>query len=77
MTSVDAALLDERKQWVASVRDCEHIPVVNTYGDARNQQALAYAGSSGMIEIAVRNGNASRTLGLLDGDGVTISAILV
>ena len=76
VTSVDAALLDKRKQWAASVRDCEQIPVVDTYGDARDQQLLAYAGSSGMIEIAVRNGNASRTLRLLDGDSVMLSAVV-
>jgi len=76
VTSVDALLLDKGKQWVASVRNCEQIPVVGTYGDARDQQPLAYAGSSGMIEIAVRNGNASRTLRLLNGDSVMLSAVV-
>jgi len=50
----------------------EHeLPVCGTCGDVTNQQPLAYTGSSGMIEIAVRNGNAAKALRLKEGDPVT------
>jgi hypothetical protein len=75
VTSVDATVLDRLKHWVACAGSCEHIPVVATYGDVRDQELLAYTGSSGMIEIAVRNGNASLRLGAREGDGVKLSAI--
>ena len=38
------------------------IPVVITYGDVEPGCPLAYIGSSGMLEVAVRNGQASREL---------------
>jgi hypothetical protein len=44
---------------------------VRTYADAAVGEALALIGSSGRLEVAVRNGHASRTLGLARGARVT------
>ena len=73
ITSLDSTLFDTEKHWQVRVGNGNDIPVVNTYSDVSDQQLLAYTGSSGMIEIAVRNGNASHTLGLKDGDPVKLS----
>ena len=73
VTSLDSLLFDERKQWVVKAGNGVKIPVVTTYSDVPAQQLLAYTGSSGMIEIAVRNGNAASTLGLKEGDPVTVT----
>ena len=48
------------------------LSVCRTYGDVAPGVALAYTGSSGFLEIAVRNGNASSMLGLEAGDRVTL-----
>ena len=47
-------------------------PVRRTYADVAEGEALALIGSSGLLEIAVRNGNAAHTLGLRVGDRLTI-----
>ncbi len=44
---------------------------VRTYADASVGEALALIGSSGRLEVAVRNGHAARTLGLARGARVT------
>lgn len=41
--------------------------VVRTYSDLREGEAGALVGSSGLVEIAVRNGSAARELGLTRG----------
>lgn len=69
VTSLDAQLLDRSKKWHVHAGEHRH-PVSRTYGDAADQQPLAYTGSFGTIEIAIRNGNARETLGLKDGDPV-------
>ncbi len=48
------------------------LPLRGTYADVARGAALALAGSSGRIEIAVRNGNAAALLGLQRGDAVRI-----
>jgi S-adenosylmethionine hydrolase len=45
-------------------------PVRQTYADVPEGQPLALIGSSGLLEIAVRNGSAARQLGLRIGDPV-------
>jgi S-adenosylmethionine hydrolase len=47
-------------------------PVRRTYADVADGEPLALIGSSGLLEIAVRNGNAAHTLGLRVGDRLTI-----
>ncbi len=48
------------------------LPMFSTFGDAAEGQALAYKGSGGFVEIAVRNGNGARELELQAGDRVTL-----
>ena len=72
VTSLDSTLLDDQKQWVVKAGNYDQIPVVVTYGEVPFQQPLACTGSGGMIEIAVRNGSATHTLGLKVGDPVTL-----
>jgi hypothetical protein len=73
VTSLDSKRFDIRKQWLVSAGMRNRIPVVTTYSDVKEQEMLAYTGSSGMIEIAVRNGSAAYTLGLKEGDAVKLS----
>lgn len=44
----------------------------NSYSQAREGSPLALFGSSGHLEIAVRNGNAQQQLGIKVGDRVTV-----
>ena len=69
ITSLDSEVLERSNQWMVGAGEHE-LPVFGTYGDVTDQQPLAYTGSSGMIEIAIRNGNAAKSLGLQDGDSV-------
>jgi S-adenosylmethionine hydrolase len=46
------------------------VPIVRTYGDARELCALE--GSAGFMEIAMPNGSAALTLGAGPGDKVLI-----
>jgi hypothetical protein len=48
------------------------IPVRRTYGDVPPARPLALIGSSGLLEVAVRDGNAARTLRLKVGSRLTI-----
>ncbi|MBL6955425.1 MAG: SAM-dependent chlorinase/fluorinase [Chlorobium phaeobacteroides] len=48
------------------------LSVYRTYADVAQGVALAYTGSSGFLEIAIRNGNASGILGLEAGDRITL-----
>ncbi|MFO8065414.1 MAG: SAM hydrolase/SAM-dependent halogenase family protein [Spirochaetota bacterium] len=45
----------------------------NTYSDVQPGQAVAYWGSVGFLEIAVRNGHAGSKLGIRRGDEVVLS----
>lgn len=47
-------------------------PVRRTYGDVKPGELVALVGSSGLLEIAVRDGNAAATLGVARGDPVTL-----
>ena len=48
------------------------IPIRQTYADAKIGDPVAVVGSSGFIEIAVRDGDAARTLKLARGTRVTL-----
>jgi S-adenosylmethionine hydrolase len=48
------------------------VPLRRTYADVSTGEAVALVGSSGLIEIAVRDGNAATTLGLSRGSIVRI-----
>lgn len=73
ITSLDAEVLDRSKEWLIGAGN-HQLPICRTYGEVADQQPLAYTGSSGMIEIAIRNGNAAERLGLRNGDAVRASA---
>ena len=44
--------------------------VVRTYGEGASREAIALTGSTGRLEVAVRDGNAAAELGLSAGDAV-------
>ncbi|MXW23274.1 MAG: SAM-dependent chlorinase/fluorinase [Chloroflexi bacterium] len=48
------------------------LPVLRTYADAAGGEALALVGSSGYIEVAVREGSAAETLGLRRGSPLLV-----
>jgi hypothetical protein len=50
------------------------IPVARAYADVQPLGAVALCGSSGLLEIAVRDGNAAQSLGLKRGAAVTLHA---
>jgi S-adenosylmethionine hydrolase len=50
------------------------LPLARTYADVEPGAALALVGSSGRLEIAIRNGHAARTLGLTRGSRVVLRA---
>jgi S-adenosylmethionine hydrolase len=50
------------------------LPLLATYGEAAPGQALALWGSSGTLEIAVRDGSAAKDLGLRRGDRVLVES---
>ncbi|NTU68148.1 MAG: SAM-dependent chlorinase/fluorinase [Chlorobiaceae bacterium] len=64
VTSFCATTLDGGDAWCVSAGSSGCLPIVKAYGDVDDGMPLAYVGSSGMIEIAVRNGDASRELGI-------------
>lgn len=48
------------------------ISIVGTYMQANENESLALTGSHGLLEIAIRNGNAALSLGLNIGDTVRV-----
>lgn len=50
-----------------------HIPILTAYSEAELAQPLAILGSYGLIEIAVRNGNAASVLQAKAGDKVVVT----
>jgi hypothetical protein len=68
ITSFDASMIAADPSWKVSAGAFSPLPILRTYGEVEPGMPLAYTGSSGMIEIAVRNGNASEELGIAAGD---------
>jgi S-adenosyl-L-methionine hydrolase (adenosine-forming) len=68
ITNVDASLLT-RDAYVLEVG-----PIRRTYADVAPGDPVALIGSSGLLEIAVRNENAASQLGLVVGQRVTFRA---
>jgi S-adenosylmethionine hydrolase len=50
------------------------VPVARTYADVAAGELVALVGSSGFIELAVRDGSASTALGAVSGDAVVLHA---
>jgi S-adenosylmethionine hydrolase len=48
--------------------------LVRTYGEAARGELVALFGSSGFVEVAVREGSAAAVLGVTRGDSVVLSS---
>jgi S-adenosylmethionine hydrolase len=48
------------------------MPILRAYADALVGDIVAVVGSSGFVEVAQRDGNAARTLGIARGTPVTL-----
>ncbi|NTU57473.1 MAG: SAM-dependent chlorinase/fluorinase [Chlorobiaceae bacterium] len=70
ITSFDASMIEGDPSWHLSAGTSGSLPILRTYGEVEPGMPLAYIGSSGMIEIAIRNGNASRIFGIGEEDQV-------
>jgi len=70
VTSFDASMTAGDPSWFVSAGTSGPLPIVRTYGEVAPGNPLAYAGSSGMIEIAIRDGNACEVLGIGENDPV-------
>lgn len=71
ITSLNAESLPARfRLWVSGieVKDCPHV----TYRSVPAGRFLAVVGSSGLLEVAVRDGSAARTTGAKVGDKVIV-----
>ncbi len=73
VTSFTGDMLSQKGEKNAAIVTNEGMTVHfhRTYGDVGEGETLVYKGSSGFLEIAIRNGNASEKLGLNPGDSVT------
>lgn len=67
ITNIGAALAHDKAVWIADRRIG---PLHRTYADVLSGELLAIIGSTGMVEISVRDGSAAQVLGA--GRGVTI-----
>ncbi|HTR22201.1 MAG TPA: SAM-dependent chlorinase/fluorinase [Gemmatimonadales bacterium] len=52
------------------IEDVDCGPLRRTFGDVERGKLVAYIGSDGLVEVAVRDGNAARQLGVGVGTGV-------
>jgi S-adenosyl-L-methionine hydrolase (adenosine-forming) len=50
----------------------ERLPIMRTYTDVRPGAVIALVGSSGLLEIARRDGSAAAQLGLARGSAVVL-----
>ncbi|NTW53637.1 MAG: SAM-dependent chlorinase/fluorinase [Chlorobaculum sp.] len=67
ITTLEGSMIADGVGWTVTVGNVPPLPILRTYGEVETAQPLAYIGSSGMIEIAIRNGNASKELGIGEG----------
>lgn len=70
ITNVSRGLLEKRaplRQWRVRTEKTAIDAISETYGQAHPGQALALSGSSGFIEIAVREGSAAAELEIIPG----------
>ncbi|TCD47562.1 SAM-dependent chlorinase/fluorinase [Chlorobium sp. N1] len=72
VTSIPSELAGEEAAWRVVLSDGTAVPLLGTYGEAGEGEALAYRGSFGNLEIAVRNGSAHDRFGLGRGDLVRL-----
>jgi len=72
VTSIGSELAEEDGAWRMRLSDGTAIPLLGTYGEAGEGEALAYRGSFGNLEIAVRNGSAHERFGIGRGGRVRL-----
>jgi len=72
VTTIDSALPGNPAEWRVEAAGMPSLPLSRTYGDVSEGELLAYGGSFGTIEIAVRNGNAALMTGLRENDAVRL-----
>ena len=73
ITNIPASMLT----WLDDIRvhaAGRDVALLHTYADGEAGEALALAGSSGYVEVAVREGSAADVLGLGRGDAVRVVA---
>lgn len=63
ITNLPGRLIDDLGGWRLQVTGSPAVPVGATFGDATAGEAIAYIGSSGQLELAVRDGNAATSFG--------------
>jgi hypothetical protein len=61
------------RETVVQVKRRASAPLKNTFGDVAPGQLVAFVGSGGTIEMAIRNGSAATTLGAGVGTEVRIT----
>jgi S-adenosylmethionine hydrolase len=71
-TDLSHELLGERKLKAVRVKGRDLGRLRRTYWDVAPGKPLALIGSSGLLEIAVRDGSAAQDLGLKVGDEVSV-----
>jgi S-adenosylmethionine hydrolase len=64
VTNVKEELIKQRPPTRVIVRDVDIGPVRQTYGDVAEGQPIALIGSNALVEIAVRNGSATKQLNI-------------
>jgi S-adenosyl-L-methionine hydrolase (adenosine-forming) len=72
MTNIPAEAVDRRRVREVRVKGRSVGPLRRRYADVAVGEALALIGSSGLVEIAVREGSAAERLGVAIGDWVKI-----
>ena len=74
ITNVHASMLPDDLAGARVHAAGRELPVLRTYADAEPGEALALVGSSGYVEVAVREGSAVDMLGLERGSAVQVLA---
>ena len=72
--SIDA-LAPDPSQWQVRVGEVDIGPVRRTFSDVRPKHPLAYVGSSGLLELAIRDGNAQKLLNVGGDATILVSRV--
>jgi S-adenosylmethionine hydrolase len=72
VTSIDSSVLDGKRRCSVRYGAAGAAPIRACYAEAGKGEALAIAGSSGLIEISVNGGHACSALGLAVGSKVAV-----
>lgn len=71
ITNIDADLFASYRQPVVEAAQ-RHWPLVSAYADAPRHARLALVNAFGLLELALSGGNATRSLGLGEGESVRV-----